>query len=320
MFKVVPDQLRISEGWVRCGHCAEIFDATADLQDESQVALPPVEPPPAEVEHTTAPSALDATEADDDPSGASGYGFSVHSEVPRSEIEGAPDPVEIDEQVAVLREDPLDQPFLLRRADDGDETAEDSRAIGPHGFSQPTPLQPEPELHDLSFVRQARRREFWQRTTVRIAMALFAVALAALLAGQVAYADRDRLAATNPSLRPWLGRMCDALRCRIGPPRLVDSVAIETSSFNKLRGDTYRLSVTLKNLAPIQVAMPALELTLTDSQDQAVLRRVLQPGEFAPNAPAIGPRSDWSTSLAIAVNAAAAGGRIAGYRVLAFYP
>ena len=27
MFKVVPDQLRISEGWVRCGQCAEIFDA-----------------------------------------------------------------------------------------------------------------------------------------------------------------------------------------------------------------------------------------------------------------------------------------------------
>ena len=32
MFKVVPDQLKISEGWVRCGQCAEIFDATASLQ------------------------------------------------------------------------------------------------------------------------------------------------------------------------------------------------------------------------------------------------------------------------------------------------
>ena len=32
MFKVVPDQLKISEGWVRCGHCTEIFDASANLQ------------------------------------------------------------------------------------------------------------------------------------------------------------------------------------------------------------------------------------------------------------------------------------------------
>jgi predicted Zn finger-like uncharacterized protein len=48
MFKVVPDQLRISEGWVRCGHCAEIFDATASLQGPEATALPvqaPAAPP-----------------------------------------------------------------------------------------------------------------------------------------------------------------------------------------------------------------------------------------------------------------------------------
>lgn len=33
MFKVVPDQLRISEGWVRCGKCEEIFDASAHMQE-----------------------------------------------------------------------------------------------------------------------------------------------------------------------------------------------------------------------------------------------------------------------------------------------
>jgi len=32
LFKVVPDQLRISQGWVRCGQCGEIFDASADLR------------------------------------------------------------------------------------------------------------------------------------------------------------------------------------------------------------------------------------------------------------------------------------------------
>lgn len=39
LFKVVPDQLRISEGWVRCGHCAEIFDASGDLQQSSAEPL-----------------------------------------------------------------------------------------------------------------------------------------------------------------------------------------------------------------------------------------------------------------------------------------
>ena len=28
VFRVVPDQLRVSEGWVRCGRCAEVFNAS----------------------------------------------------------------------------------------------------------------------------------------------------------------------------------------------------------------------------------------------------------------------------------------------------
>ncbi|MDA7417907.1 DUF3426 domain-containing protein [Xenophilus arseniciresistens] len=32
-FKVVRDQLRISDGWVRCGRCSEVFDATQALHD-----------------------------------------------------------------------------------------------------------------------------------------------------------------------------------------------------------------------------------------------------------------------------------------------
>jgi hypothetical protein len=210
---------------------------------------------------------------------------------------------------------PLDEPFALRRAD-----TTDVEEAGPHGFSRPAPLEPEPELHDLSFVRQARRREFWSKPGMRVLLVLFLLLLVAALAVQVAWQDRDRLASAHPELRPWLNRMCDAFACRIGPPRHIDAVAIETSSFNKLRGDTYRLNVTLKNQAAMAVAMPALELTLTDAQDQPVVRRVLQSGEFAPGVSSLSARADWSTSLAIAVNANAAGGRIAGYRVLAFYP
>eukprot|EP01041_Mallomonas_annulata_P031861 gene31861-54246_t len=36
MFKVVPDQLRISDGWVRCGQCDEVFDANAHLYTDPE--------------------------------------------------------------------------------------------------------------------------------------------------------------------------------------------------------------------------------------------------------------------------------------------
>src|SRR5512141_485978 len=61
MFKVVPDQLRISEGWVRCGHCSDVFDATANLQREEaqpqRDAAAPGRAPP-----TTQPAALEASD------------------------------------------------------------------------------------------------------------------------------------------------------------------------------------------------------------------------------------------------------------------
>src|ERR1700757_1763860 len=83
-FKVVRDQLRISDGWVRCGRCSQVFDATVDLQDaaefsvESPAALPsPVadaavqeHPPEVVVPHEPAavaepaPSALSEAHAD----------------------------------------------------------------------------------------------------------------------------------------------------------------------------------------------------------------------------------------------------------------
>jgi predicted Zn finger-like uncharacterized protein len=50
LFKVVADQLKISEGWVRCGQCATVFDAQANL-----VQAPPSVSTPAPAPSTTRP-------------------------------------------------------------------------------------------------------------------------------------------------------------------------------------------------------------------------------------------------------------------------
>ena len=44
IFRVVEDQLRVSEGWVRCGRCAEVFDAREQLFDIDREAPPPWPP------------------------------------------------------------------------------------------------------------------------------------------------------------------------------------------------------------------------------------------------------------------------------------
>jgi hypothetical protein len=99
--------------------------------------------------------------------------------------------------------------------------------------------------------------------------------------------------------------------------RQIADVVIDSSSFNKARGDGYLLSLTVKSRAAIPLEMPAVELTLTDAQDQPVLRRVLLPADLA--APAeLAARGEWSTSISVAVTSGAS--RVSGYRVTTFYP
>ncbi len=59
MFKVVPDQLRISAGWVRCGVCAHVFDAGAGMLPAAQSKE--LEPVASLASPAAAPSGLDAS-------------------------------------------------------------------------------------------------------------------------------------------------------------------------------------------------------------------------------------------------------------------
>lgn len=175
----------------------------------------------------------------------------------------------------------------------------------------------DPEHDEVSFVRAARRKAFWRQPGVRLVLALFALTALVALALQVAVQERDRIAAMDPRARPWLVKLCAPLQCEIAPQRQIADVVIDSSSFNKARGDSYQLALTMKSQATIPLAMPAVELTLTDAQDQPVLRRVLLPTDMA--APAELPaRGEWSASVAVIVTTG--GARVAGYRLLAFYP
>jgi predicted Zn finger-like uncharacterized protein len=314
MFKVVPDQLKISEGWVRCGHCGEIFDAASSLQaDESWITAPsdlqPEPPAPA----ATARAARESQSQE--------FASSLHTEIGEESLSSeAPDSALLEATAQSLVEHPLDRPFELRREDDGaiaeiqGELPAHLRAAVVH---QP---EPEPALEDLTFVQQADRKAFWRRPAMRAALAVAALFLVVLMALQFALFDRDRLFATTPALRPALAKLCEQLRCTIKAPRQIDAVAIDSSRFNKLRPDAYRLEVTLKNQAQSDVAMPALELTLTDGQDQPLVRRILQPEELTPPAAAIPAAAEWSGSVALVVAANGPGNRVVGYRLLAFYP
>jgi len=139
---------------------------------------------------------------------------------------------------------------------------------------------------------------------------------------QVLQQERDLIVARQPAWRPVLASLCRVTGCELSALRRISDITIDGASFAREKsGDAYRLSFTLRNGAAVPLAMPAVELSLLDMQERAVVRRVLLPAEFG--APAVLPgRAERAASLPLTLTGAEAAALppIAGYRVVAFYP
>jgi hypothetical protein len=61
---------------------------------------------------------------------------------------------------------------------------------------------------------------------------------------------------------------------------VIEAITIDSSSFTQTGPDAYRLNVVLKNTRSAVVAMPALEVTLTGSQNEVLIRKVLLPSDI----------------------------------------
>ena len=288
MFKVVSDQLKVSQGWVRCGQCASVFDASLHMQTESL--------------HQSA-SGLSG-----EPDVVANLLGSADGTAPSPQI-NSPNTLEVIEVNPVESETAKPEPtdslaVVAASVDESDE-----------------------KPADVSFVRDARRQAFWRRPAVRTLFAFFALLLIIFLLLQLAVQQRDKLAAFEPRLKPALQIVCEVLTCSVGPLRQIEAIVIDGSSFNKLNDSVYRLTFLIKNTATSAVAMPSLEVTLTDTQDQAVVRRVLAPAQFGVVGGLLGASAEFSGALTMQLappEASRDGGnvsrRIAGYRLLAFYP
>jgi predicted Zn finger-like uncharacterized protein len=298
VFRVVPDQLRVSEGWVRCGKCAEVFNALEGLIDLETGT------PQRHVGSGLAPAAPAATDAEAEfdvahPAARPGSG-KVVPEPPMPPMP-APDIVaSLDDRIS-------------RFAEDFDTQANTQAQSG--GDSE------DPALPKPSFVRHADRAARWRRPWVRALLLLVLLAGSVLLAGQVAIEYRDLVAARWPEARPLLQAACEPLACSVGPARAIDSLAVESSGLVRVeRSALYKLQVGLRNRSEIDVAVPALDLTLTDTQGRLVARKVLLLADLGVTQATIAAGRELPISATLQAQGEAASLVIAGYTIDLFYP
>lgn len=306
MFKVVSDQLKVSQGWVRCGQCADVFEALLYLQTARA----------SQTDLAVSPAVLDDK-------AVSGFATDTH---PSSAGPG-PGPSEAADSLDVADVSvPLQADAVLLAAEPALKVSAPTPAVRQESLDSPNVSLTE-SLADVSFVRDAERQAFWRRPLVRALLVFLALFLVVLLALQFTVQQRNRLAVVEPRLKPVLQILCEKLGCSLGPVRQIEAIVIDSSSFNKVKDSVYRLSFSIKNTAATAVAMPSLEVTLTDSQDQAVIRRVLAPAELGMVSGWLGASAEFSGALTLQLtpleSARDTGDlfrRISGYQLLAFYP
>lgn len=281
-FRVTTEQLKLRQGQVRCGACHAVFDALDSLSDE-----PLVFTPPPEVEAT--PVTLESQPR------------------PDGTVMPQPEPVQIEPVIPVTE--------IEAAANEANEATEPEPV--PATVVEPEPVQESlaetpvaaEECPAVPVVKPARRWPWLLGSLVLLMTA----------AAQLAYFFRVELAVVAPAFRPVLVAGCDLFGCDLPRPRKPEQVGIETSDLAP-EGNGLVLTALLKNRAPFEQEYPHLDLTLTDTQDEALVRKILTPADYLPAgqdaAKGFAPRGEVAIRLALTTDNVPA----VGYRLYLFFP
>lgn len=283
-FRVAPEQLKLRQGQVRCGACRGVFSALDSLADEVPVLIGPTAEP----------------------------------------VEAPPEPILETEIEAEAKPEPVPEPASSAPPEDdsppppaepgGEETALAAATETPATVVVNVEKTPVPAAWEIISAPPPPRRWPW------IAGLLILLVLAA---GQLLYIFRVELAVLAPELRPALLAACEQLDCTLPRPQRAELIGIESSDLAPMGEGRLLLTATLKNRAPFDQEYPHLELTLTDTQDTALLKKVLAPAEYLP-----ADHAAHATNAGFAANAEVAvrlpleisGLPAVGYRLYLFYP
>ena len=345
IFRVTSEQLRLKAGKVRCGQCQAIFNAfdefLADVPAvEAVLSVPKTDAPelPSESFSEPAPWISESPESIDAPAVASTpVIWELEAEEPlASELPdqitspvGQALPVEMPLPAEISPQSPPET--LPAVTDDSGpavelptkllETPEESAlAAREAGLVAARELSDAPGYNRWAagtlagsglggFEGDTPHRAVWP-------FVLVSALLSIVLLGQLLYYFRTEVVLRLPSS----AALFQLAAVDVPLPHNSELVAIETSD---LQSDNARglfvLQATLRNRASYAQAWPALELTLTDTNDTVVSRRVLMPPEYLPSATdrAVFPADG---EIAVKLWIAAKDIGAAGYRLYVFYP
>ncbi len=330
LFRVAADQLKLRGGLVRCGACRNVFDATGTLSYIDDATLPASA-------HAAAPAVGAVIAAIRKAESTASESLSAHSPAPLSSLQCATDATETEASIWPEFEATADSSPATSVAGSGDtgfaatadrfmdsaaepEQSDVEEPFAERAAGEEAPAADEPLA--AAFLRQADTPRDRRRTLL---FAFGAVLLAVLLLAQLAVAFRAEILVRLPSARPALDGLCKVFRCTVDWPARGDLLAVVGSELQALPGTSaLELTAVVRNRASMTLALPAIELSLSDTLNRTIARKAFSPadylaGESDPQArlqAGLEPGAD----LTIRIAFEARGLNAAGFVVYPFYP
>jgi predicted Zn finger-like uncharacterized protein len=304
-FLLTKDHLKAYKGKVQCGHCEHIFNAKNRL-----------------------------TEISDDIHSAAEYQASLSTDADTTqatETNVGSTPIVDEKPIGVVLSTVLESvPSLQNLASSPVESAQQIHNQNAY-FDESTinttaevieaydsePIHAPIVIEDLT----ADARFNKPKTNINGWLILASILFTALAALQTVYAMRTQISADYPQFKPLLVQACTLLKCEIALPKNLDLLTIDDSDMQEDENyqDVIKFTSLLINNANYAQAYPNIELTLTATDDQPVLRKIIQPSEYLKTntdvAAGLSAREEVRVHLAINVKDLA----VTGYRVLLVY-
>ncbi len=270
-FRVTDETLRKANGQVRCGRCASVFNAYAELHDPTAKSFEPEPtPPPARDQPATEPteppaplSAAPTAAADAAPQDAKDPPVGVTAVAGEADV--------ATETAAVSTEPASDG---AQPADTTISATEIERVLT---ASVSPPLPPTAYAWPAAGVEQRRASRWWGTAA--------AVALLALGA-QALHHYRASLAA-NTTVGPLLTQIYGAFGAELTPRwdvrqyEIIDWIA--TAEPNSRGLGSLKITARIQNRGPQRQPYPAVKLRLKDRWEEAVGSRMFTAAEYLPS-------------------------------------
>ncbi|TFW72231.1 DUF3426 domain-containing protein [Methylotenera oryzisoli] len=323
-FFVSEDQLKQHGGLVRCGQCLHVFNAKEQF-------VPTSTPTP----ENTASVAPNATEAATDtsanrnaPSTWPAIDLSFEEATPATNsLEANPEPAAPTvAQSSVTSADTAsasEQPTAtITHTGALAELPHDPSSIAEHPPNDTAILNlSHHHPNDFNELAKHAKRDGKKTTSRRWLWALGTFVFLLSAVAQSAYFLRNTIAIYYPNLKPQLVQACQHLKCSIELPKQIEWIVIDDSDMQEDLEHTgvMHLSSSLLNKASFVQAYPNLELTLTNTDDSAVLRRVFKPAEYLPPHTDIAAGFSAGNEIKVKLAITTQDVNVAGYRIYVTY-